>query len=164
MVLRYRFTLSAPAGPDSVPVGPICDPVQTVWTSRGAQFPVRRVGPRRILFSEIRSVRAPVCVSLSLSLFLSVSPPLMECLVNGPWYGKDLAISGVSVSFAGYRIGSCLGPGAGARLAARGLAGGRAGGRASVGFIMPMQRKTHNEICTSNGAGPCVRRNGQADW
>lgn len=33
----------------------------------------------------------------------------------------------------------------------------RAGGRAYVGFIMPMQRQTDDEICTSNRAGPSVR-------
>lgn len=87
-----------------------------------------------------------LCAYLSASL----TPPLMGCVVNGLWSGKDLAISGVS--FAGYRIGSCLGPGTGARLTARGLAGGRAGGRAYVGFIMPIatqntQRDLHVQWC-----------------
>lgn len=62
MVLHSRLTLSADIRPRLLPVGLICDPVQTILDFSRCPVPRAVVGLRRILFLETRSIRATVCV------------------------------------------------------------------------------------------------------
>lgn len=64
MVLCSRLTLSADIGPRLLPVGLICDPVQTVLDFSRCPVPRAVVGLRRILFLETRYTRVTVCVFL----------------------------------------------------------------------------------------------------